>query len=154
MVTMAEPGTSLGNLRIVKSDTFDYVWPRVEEIINANGAGLLEFYDVHSLRELVLSGRFQLWVITEKRKIPLVLFTSINAFPMKQVLYIHWVGGKKLLRHIQSLVNTLEEFVRVEKLDEISLWTRPGLAQLLCKRYRGVQPYVNVTKNLTYRWSH
>lgn len=152
MDTMVEAGKSSASFKLVGTDTFNSLWWRVKEIVSTDGTGLTEYFDLNDLYALVMQGRLNLWAVIEDNEIPLVVITSLEKYPKKLILNIHWVGGERLRRHLRLLRETFDQYAKFEGCTEMAVQVEPRLAKVL-ERYGGKTTRV-VVKRTCRSWSH
>lgn len=81
---------------LVTNDIFPAVWPQVEPIFLVDRAGWGEYYTLDSIRDFIIEGMFQLWVMNDEDEFLLVALTQLLTFPKTKVICTIWVGGTNL----------------------------------------------------------
>ena len=103
----------------VWESVFDYLVPAVER---SHGR-----WSMDSLKEAILQGTQQLWVVYEgDQPIKGVATTEIQDYPNKRMLAIQYLGGRDLNGWAFSMLEILENFAKATQCQGIEATARKG----------------------------
>lgn len=101
------------------------VWPDVVELLEERGEDLLQIYDLKELFINVLSGAYDLWLVTAGTELKLVGFCAWEAHSLKSYYHVLWVGGSGL-ELLKAAVPKVEQYACMHGASELLFGGRPG----------------------------
>lgn len=93
-----------------------------------HGKGL---YEVRDVTERLEDGRMQLWVATEGDRVVAAVVSSVEDYPRKRALELHFCGGDSVDEWLPQIMELLERFGRAQGCDLVTIVGRRGWAKKL-----------------------
>lgn len=115
-------------LYLVRPETLDQAWPEVEKLVR-EVAGVSLHHTAESIRELVASGRWQLF-IAKSDHVEVICLTEIRDYPKARFLDVYVCHGNIRARWLKHL-ETIEKWAVAQGCQYIQPYAPPGWERVL-----------------------
>lgn len=109
------------------------VWPKVRRFMVESAEYTYGRYEAEDILDSVLDGN-QLWIaFTDEGDVIGAVVTSIENYPRKRALAMHFCGGEDLARWKGPMLKTLQMWARDAGCDVIESSGRPGWTRIFAE---------------------
>lgn len=136
---------------ILNPECLQAAWPDVVELLEAHGQDLLQTYDLKELFVNVLSGTYDLWVVSAGEELKLVGFCTWERHSHCSNYHVLWVGGQGLAL-LKMAVPLVEQYACMNGASELLFGGRRGWGRVL--RPLGFVPKARWGKTISTCWTH
>lgn len=107
-------------------------WPRVEKMLEVATSMSAGRYDIGHLKEKLLTGEFQLWVIFDKRfEIVAAITSTFTVYPKCKFLSGQFLGGDRLADWKDKFCRIFHNWGRDNGCKAVELTGRAGWSKVL-----------------------
>lgn len=109
------------------------VWPKIHDMVveAMDKAKVTDYYGLDDVFRMISLKEMQLWICVSKRQIKAFAMTKIVKYPKRQVIDIFLTGGRDMDEWVQELWQTLKEYGKNNRCEEIRAFGRKGWTRVL-----------------------
>lgn len=116
---------------IIPSEALGQFWPvaapMLEPAVRRAGGRISMDTVYHGL----ISGSHLLWAMTTDDEVAAVMTTRVAQYPLKKMLVVECLGGKRLSEWVENASATIKRFAKDSGLDGVEMFGRGGWARAL-----------------------
>ncbi len=118
------------------------VWPNVADLLGKAARTTNGKYSKMSILDELLNNTIELWVVyDEDRKPVAALTTRVVAYDEFRALSVDWVGGGKMSKWIDLVIETLTKYAKDQDCSMMAGYGRRAWSKVLAK-YGWEQDYI------------
>jgi len=135
-------------VHMLVGERFEHYWPQISLQLDFIPQFWATWWTKESIREGVLSGRFQCWGVGDAQQIRVVTFSQIATYPANRIFQVILAFGEGIDEALPALVATYEKFCFDSGCTIAEVTGRPGWSSKL-SRYGFRQQSAVLTRKLT-----
>lgn len=151
MDTTVELGQSSGNVYRVGPDTFNYLWPRIADLVEENPADVFRFISVEDLLPRIKDQTIDIWIgMNSEGEIDLAGMAQIIGPPDDCYYEVFWLGGSNLKAYLAEGLKKFEQMAMIYHAKSVRFGGRFGWDRLVDK-YGYHTHRIELIKHLEYQ---
>ena len=127
------------------------VWPDVSAMIEAKGSELLKTYSLKELYCAVLTGTYELWLVTRGGELKMFGFCVWDRHDERSDYHVLWIVGEGL-ENLKAAIPVVERYACLHGASELIFGGRGGWARVL--EPLGFVPKKQWHKPVSICWRH